>query len=128
MSVPLISQNVTAPKAVKSAFEQKFPNAENVKWGKENTNEYEAEFTLNMTPMSANFLKDGTWLETETSIAIDQLPQAIIDAVRLNYSGGTIRDASKIEKPDNTIVYETDIKIKSKTKEVVFDEKGNVVK
>jgi hypothetical protein len=119
---------ITVPQAVKSAFEAKFPNAENVKWDKENRSEYEANFTLGVTEMSASFLRDGTWLETETTIAVDQLPQAVQDAVKQNYSTGTITGASKIEKADNSIVYETDIRIKSKTKEVIFDEKGNIVK
>lgn len=99
-----------------------------MKWGKENSKDYEAEFTLNAMDVSANFLKDGTWVETETSVLIDNLPQAIKDAVKSNYPNGRVVDASKIEKPNQDAIYETDIEIKSKKKEVVFDEKGNVVK
>lgn len=118
----------TQTKAAKNAFNTKFPDAENVKWGKENSKEYEAEFTLNGTDMSANFLKDGTWVETETSMGVDNLPQAVKDAVKSNYPNGRIVGASKIEKPNKDTIYETDIEIKSKTKEVVFDEKGNILK
>lgn len=118
----------TQTKAAKNAFTEKFPNAENVKWGKENSREYEAEFTWNGFDMSANFLKDGTWVETETSMGVDNLPQVIKDAAKSDYPTARLVGASKIEKPDKKTVYETELEIKSRKKEVVYDENGNKVK
>ena len=51
------------PAAVKAAFAKKFPGA-TAEWGKENSKEYEAEFKLDGKSASANFLTDGSWLET----------------------------------------------------------------
>ncbi|MFI5144407.1 MAG: PepSY-like domain-containing protein [Ignavibacteria bacterium] len=114
------------PQAVKDAFYTKFPNTENVRWGLEDA-EYEAEFKLNNVNTSASYSEDGTWLETETEIDATSLPQAVIDAVNRDYNSATIYGASRIEKSDKSILYEADIKVKSKKKEVLYDEKGNPV-
>jgi hypothetical protein len=124
----LYAQKITVPQAAKDAFSDKFPKAEGVKWDRENTSGYEANFKLDGIDMSAVFLKDGTWKETETSIDIDQLPQPVLDAIKLNYSSGKLFGASKIVRVDDTTIYEADIKMKSKKKEVLFDEKGNILK
>lgn len=112
------------PSAVKDAFYAKFPNTENVKWGLED-GEYEAEFKLNDVNTSASYSEDGTWLETESEIDVTTLPQAVTDAVNRDYSGAIIYGASRIEKNNKTILYEADIKIKMKKKEVIYDEMGN---
>ena len=122
------AQEISVPQAAISAFNTKFPYAEEVKWDKENSSEYEANFTLDGLDMSAVFSENGTWKETETSIGIDQLPQAVLDAIKLNYSKGKLFGASKIIRADDTTIYEADIKVKSKKKEVLFDENGNIVK
>ena len=116
------------PQAAKDAFTIKFPDAENVKWDKENSSEYEANFRMNMIKMSAIFTKDGIWMETETAIEIAQLPQPVLDAISHNYSNGKLYGASKIVRAYGTVIYEADIKMNSKKKEVLFDELGNVVK
>lgn len=116
------------PDTVKSSFYGKFPSAENVKWGKENKSVYEAEFKLNDTDMSANFSEVGEWLETETEIQVTSLPQSVTDAVNRDYKDAKITGASKIERPDNKIIYEADIKYNHHKKEVLYDEQGNGVK
>jgi hypothetical protein len=127
VSAGSFAQNIKVPQAVREAFTAKFPDAENVKWEKENASEYEANFTIIGMEMSANFSKDGTWLETETSIGVDQLPRAVKDAINRSFSGGIVTEASRVEKADKTIQYEADIKVRSKKKEAVFDEKGNIL-
>ena len=66
------------PAAVKSAFAKKFPGAV-AEWGKENAKEYEAEFTFNGKSASANFLTDGSWVETEMQISISENFSPIFD-------------------------------------------------
>src|SRR5216683_4680125 len=69
-------KKLVVPAAVQKAFEQKFPKATKVGWGKENEKEWEAEFTFNGSKLSANFTSDGVWVETEKEIAISELPKA----------------------------------------------------
>ena len=60
---------------VRSAFEEKFPQAKDVQWEQTKTAKQEAEFTLNGEEMSATFSQDGTWLETESEIEESDFPR-----------------------------------------------------
>src|SRR5258705_13059424 len=94
-------QSKKVPAAVKSAFAAKFPGATNVKWGKENAKEYEAEFKLNNNSISANFAMDGSWVETESVIPVADLPAAVTSAIHKKYPGAPITLAEKTEQPGN---------------------------
>ena len=109
-------QSIKVPAAVKSAFSAKYPNAANVKWGKENAKEYEAEFKLNNNSISANFGPDGSWVETESVIPASQLPAAVSAAVKAKYPGALIALAEKTEQPGNKILYEVTVKVNGKKK------------
>lgn len=112
--------------AAKKAFASRFPGATEVKWGKENANEYEANFKLNNTEVSANFKHDGSWVETETTIPVNELPATVSDAVNAKYPGAAYVRAERIEKPGNKILYETVIKVKGKRKETEWNADGSV--
>ena len=124
----LYSQKLNVPDTVKSTFNTMFPNAADIKWGKENAKEYEADFKLNEVQMSANISVDGIWMETETTIDITALPEAVTDGITRDFPKAKILRAAKIDKADKNIIYETVIKESGhKKKEVEYDEKGNKV-
>jgi hypothetical protein len=54
------------PLTVQKTFSQKFPQATNVEWSRENKQEWVAAFLIKDTQVEANFASDGTWLTTET--------------------------------------------------------------
>ncbi len=116
------------PEVVKKAFQQKFPTAKKVKWEKENNNDFEASFTLNDKEISAVYSIDGQLKETETEIAVSELPKSVIDALAKKDANAKIEEAEKIERSDNTIIYETEVKINKKKRELLFDSNGNEVK
>lgn len=122
------SQGIKVPDAVKNAFSSKFPNAANVKWGKENAKEFEADFKINNVTMSANFDSNGSWVETETKINVRDLPAAVTNSINTKYSGNSIVGADKLEKPNGKIIYETVIKVKDKKKEIEMNPDGSFVK
>ena len=122
------SCQVKVTEAAKKAFAAKFPNATDVKWGKENATEYEAEFKLNNQPVSANFKMDGSWVETETTIKVNDLPQVVINAIKTKYPGNAITLAEKIEKTGGKFIYEAVIKVNGKKKEIEINPDGSFVK
>ena len=128
LSLSANSQTLKVPDAVSTAFKSKFPNATNLKWGKENATEYEAEFKLNNTNVSANFNTDGSWVETETTIPITDLSETVSTAIIKKYPGAVITMAEKTEMPGNKIIYEVAIKVNGKKKGIELNPDGSFVK
>jgi hypothetical protein len=116
------------PDAVKIAFNNKFPNASAIKWEKESKDELEANFKMNNTDVSANFKLDGTWVETETTIPVGELSSVVSNAVKTKYPGAVYGRTEKIEKPGGKIMYEVNIKVNGKSKELELNEDGTEVK
>ena len=128
LSTGVANAQVKVPAAVSNAFKTKFATATDIKWGKENKNEYEADFKLDGKKYSANFLTDGTWKETEAQIATAQLPTAVTAAYKSKHAIAAIKMVAKIETSAGKTKYEIEYKDGAKTKEVLFDENGKAVK
>ena len=121
-------QGIKVPEVVKNSFATKYPGAKEVKWGKEKAKEFEAEFKLNKTSAFANFGLDGSWVETETRIAVADLPAAVSTAIKTKYPGSPITLAEKTEQPGNKVLYEVVIKVNGKKKAVELNPDGSFVK
>ena len=125
------SQKITEkdiPVPVKTAFNNKFPGATDIKWEKENKKELEANFKMNNADVSANFGLDGTWMETETTILSSELPAAVTNAVNTKYPGAVYERTEKIEKPGAKILYEVKITMNGKKKELELNPDGSIAK
>jgi len=125
------SQKITEkdlPAQVKTAFNNKFPGATHIKWEKENKKEFEANFKMNNAEVSANFGLDGTWVETETTIPSSELPAAVTDAVKTKFPGAVYGITEKIEKPGAKILYEVNLTVNGKKKELELSPDGIIVK
>lgn len=128
LAISMLAFAIDVPKAVTDAFAKKFPGATNVKWDKENKREYEAEFTLNGKSGSANFLTDGSWVETEMEIKVSDLPVAAATSVKTKYPEATIIKVYKIDNAKTGLTYETEIKTGNKKKEMILKEDGTIAK
>ena len=115
------------PQKVKDAFAKKFPTAKKVKWEKENTTEWEAEFKMNKIEYSANFLEDGTWQETEHEIDEKEVPQNVKSALTSAFPGYEIEEAEISETKDG-LFYEFEIEKGESNMEVAINSSGKVVK
>jgi len=115
------------PTAVKTAFDQKFVGATDVKWGKESKTEFEADFKLNGVIMSANFKEDGTWMETETSISAMDIPAVVSSAIKAKYPNAIINGGEMKERAGKDMVYEVLVKgIKGMDELVVSPDGSNI--
>jgi len=116
------------PTAVKQTFAKNFPKAKEVKWSKEGTSEFEAEFENAEMEQSANFDQTGKWLETETEIKKSELPKAVEAAITKEFAGYTLHEPEKVESPGKPLLYEMELKKDKVTYEVQFSADGKVVK
>jgi hypothetical protein len=122
------SAQPTIPSAVATSFAKQFPDASSVKWGMENSREYEADFKSKGIKMSANYDLRGNWKETETSVRPKDLPPQIIKAIANRYPGSVIRAADELERPAGKLIFEADIKTGAIKKEVELFADGRFVK
>lgn len=120
-------QKENVPQKVQTAFSQKFPQATNVKWDKENATEWEAEFTMDGTAYSANFDKEGHWKETEYKMKESTLPAAVKATLESKFAGYDVEGAEVSETPDGT-VYELKLENDDTDMEVAINNKGEIIK
>lgn len=116
------------PTAVTTAFNQKFSNATKVKWDKENAHEYEAGFEWKGAKYSANFSDTGEWLETESPITFNQLPEKVQTVFNGSHKGATVKAVAKIETSKGITKYEVEIKQGVKTVELFYTTDGTETK
>jgi len=107
------------PAVAKATFEKEYPNTKG-SWDKEDEG-YEVEFEKDGKEMSLIIDETGKILETETMIAVNELPASILDYMNTHYKGMKVEEAAKIIKANGDINYEAE----TKEKDVVFDSNGN---
>lgn len=110
------------PAAVQEAFKKDFPGVNVKKWDKEDGN-FEANFSKDGKPMSATFDAKGEWMETETDIAISELPAAVASYVKEHYKSASIKEAAKLKTPKGEM-FEAEVK----GKDLLFDMNGKFLK
>ena len=110
------------PLVVKNVFEKEYPRVK-VSWDREDAN-YEANFKQDGKTMSMVIDRNGTIVETETSIAITDLPKTAQDYMKKNYPGVKIEEAARILKANGDINYEAEVH----HKDIVFDANGKFIK
>ncbi|MEP0984363.1 PepSY-like domain-containing protein [Ekhidna sp.] len=116
-----------APEKVKTAFNEKFPDAKKVEWEMENDSEWEAEFKMKGKEYSANFSTDGEWRETEYEIKESEIPANIRAILDENFTDYEIEDAEIAETPAG-ISYEMEIEADDEEFEVTIDSEGTLTK
>ncbi|MEO8412742.1 MAG: PepSY-like domain-containing protein [Ginsengibacter sp.] len=117
-------EKIKVPSAVQTALKQKYPEAKNVGWEKENGN-YEANWGgKSREDNSVQFTPSGNFIEIVKAIPASQLPQNVITYINQHYKGTKITEAGKVTDAKGTTSYEAEVK----GKDVIFDEHGNFVK
>lgn len=114
------------PEKVKAAFSQKFPNAQKIKWDKENESEWEAEFKLGEKEYSANFDLNGDWLETEYEVKIAELPEAVQSTLSSKFKDFKVEEP-EVSETAKGIVYEFGVEKGKIEREIAIDANGKVI-
>ena len=130
LCVTSYAQKITAdkvPAEVTSAFKTKFPEAKDVKWEMEKTNEYEARFKTNGVEQSASFSADGKWMETESEIKVSDLPAEVKQSIEKQFPGFKMEEASKVDNAQHGTCYEAEIEKGKESYEVLLNSKGELL-
>jgi Putative beta-lactamase-inhibitor-like, PepSY-like len=120
------------PTAVASAFDKAYPSATLKGVSREPKKHngkvcYEIESMDNSMTRDIIYAADGEVVEIEEGIAAASLPMAVSDGVRKHFPNEPVEKAEKLTR-GGVVQYELVLTAGKKHKEVVLDEKGNVVK
>ncbi|MDD3044112.1 MAG: PepSY-like domain-containing protein [Candidatus Delongbacteria bacterium] len=115
------------PPIVKAAFAKKFPGATDAKWNNEDNKDWGAEFKLNGKDLSANFDNKGMWAKTKYQIDSKEIPEAVNNTIKKDFSGYKIEKSEMTESKD-TKVYDFVLEKAKEKIEVVIAHDGKVVK
>ncbi len=118
------NEHINVPAKVKSALMQKYPEAKNVGWEKENGN-YEANWGgKSGEDNSVQFTPAGNFIEIVNAIPVSQLPANVVAYVKQHHNGAKITEAGKVTDAKGKMSYEAEVH----GKDIIFDENGNFVK
>jgi len=92
-----------APKAVRQAFDARYPRAIHVEWEKV-LSAYKAEFYHDGHEKEAQFDKDGTWRRTKTELSFLDIPAPVMKAAQ-EYCDWEIDDILLFEQADGVPAY-----------------------
>jgi hypothetical protein len=98
--IPLMvfGQDYDVPKQVNDSFDKMFADAEDVIWT-EIDGDFEASFYIEEDYKLAMFSKDGKWLETASSINLDDASAEITKPIYKRFVGASIDNIFLIETP-----------------------------
>lgn len=117
-----------APKVVESIFSGQYPDAKDVEWEVDSNGFWEASFEEDGVKYRADFRENGEWIETETTIEFNELPDAVQKAVRSEYGDDEISEVEKVSSALRGIFYDVEFKRPGKNQDVEFLTNGERVK
>ena len=124
------SKAVVPTLEVKKAFQKDFPKIK-PSWRKEYGGEdkdeldFEADFTLNNTNMTAVYSVIGIFRVLEVEIKTADIPAKISSYLVKNYPKNNIKKAARLMTNSNKITYEIGITINGKWVDAIFNKEGD---
>ena len=115
------------PDAVKTSFNTKYPNTNVSKWDVDRNGNFEAHFKIKNISYNADFKKDGSWIETETSVDYMDLPESIKAVLKNEYSDWKIVELELVDHHSKGKFYDLEIKKGKVKKDVEVTEQGQVI-
>lgn len=117
------------PAAVTDAFKAKFSTASQLEWKDRITN-FEATFFINGVSNTAKFTKEGTLIETTSTIDFPQLSAKVKDGFnKSKYADWEVQNVITFQETDKPLLYRITAKKNDITKRFLyFSKTGRLVK
>lgn len=120
------------PQAVLAAFKKDHPEVKKARYEEEffeGKSAYEIAFRDDKgQERSEVYGADGSLVETEKTIKINELPDSVAQAVKNSYPQATLQRAFQVSNPSGTVTgYEVEIKAGKRERELEFDTNGKVL-
>lgn len=128
----LISSTYILPAQISNlaveAFESKYPGAEAVEWEEEEGG-YEVEFEWEGQEMEAEFDTEGNWLATEWEMDTEDLPEATLRSITINYKGFEIEEVEGMESAAlGKHIYSVELEKDDTELEILINSDGEILR
>ena len=120
----MIALAQAVPPEVEEAFEEKYGNAELERWEVDVNGYWEAQFEIGDEEYRADFTKEGTWVETERNLKLDQLPDRVQEAIKLDFGNDEIAEIEEVDHPRKGLFYDVEFKRPGKNADVEYTPEG----
>lgn len=117
----------SVPREIQLKFLEIEPAAHNINWAIDD-NIYQVDYIVNAKKTTSYFDLSGNWLETESEILTNELPDAILKTLNSKLNEYSIVDIELVKTKENQILYEVDLKLKDKMYDILFDSKGKILR
>lgn len=115
------------PNAVKTAFENKYPEEKSPDWQIDDHGNFEATFKKDGEKYRADFSPEGPWIETERSIKKKDLPKAIKEKLKADFDDEDIAEIEEVQHSSKGLFYDVEFKDKGKNIDVEFNAQGQII-
>lgn len=117
------------PASVVGAIRSQYPNVVVTDWDwEDDLGMYEAEFKMNGREHEAYITPEGTWVRTKTKIKRDQMPAAVMNAIRSSeYGSWRMDDFVEMDTPDKGKLYKVEVEKGNQEFYLKYDANGNLV-
>ena len=120
-------ENVKVPAKIQKHFLEMQPNASDFVWTVEG-NIYQVDFYLDNRHTTSYFDKQGTWLETESEITVDELAHDVLQTLKTKMGEYTIVDIELVNTKEGEILYEVDLEKGEKIYDILFNPNGKILR
>lgn len=115
------------PDAVRTTFQAKYPGEDDPDWHTDDHGYWESRFRIDGIRHRADFLPDGTWVETEINIKKKELPEPILKVIKEKYNDEEITEIELVDSAEKGAFYDVEFKRKGKNKDVEFRATGEII-
>ena len=117
------------PQAITASFSSKYPDATDIKWKKNKSGKYEADFKQNGKKAEAKFTADGTWDSADKRMEEKDLPEPVTSYLQKNYASYKIDQIEwKEDRDASKNIYEVKVKKDKAESELIFNAEGKFLK
>ncbi|HRD51640.1 MAG TPA: PepSY-like domain-containing protein [Flavobacteriales bacterium] len=129
-ALPLFGQatKVNPPAAAQTHLKQHYPKAEVKEW-KQGAKNFRAEFKLRGETYKATYTVEGAWVRTEHDIKKDELPGAVMRAIKAGkYAAWKLDDAEEHATPEHAQLFKLKMQSEKENAELFFLPDGKLLK
>jgi len=115
---------LAVPEVVERAFQQKYGDDGKPEWEIDSNGFWEAQFENEKGAVRADFTVEGKWIETETTIDFDELPDAVQMAVRSEFGDRELAEIEEVDSAAKGHFFDVEFKERGPNEDVEYAPSG----